>query len=159
MSLSALHDASSRLLFRLAGAALAAIVVLYLFEVSARYLFNAPTTWSGEVVRYALSVLIFFALPEITRRGSHVAIDIVPSVLPERLQSALLKAGFLLGSLVCLVAGAIAGREALRQIERGLMTNAAHPIPRWWITAVIAIGLISAALHFARNGLGRKPAA
>lgn len=159
MSAAGLHDASSRLLFRLAGAALAAIVVLYLFEVSARYVFNAPTTWSGEIVRYALSVLIFFALPEITRRGSHVAIDIVPSLLPDRLQSALLRAGFLLGSLVCFAAGAIAGREALRQIERGLMTNAAHPIPRWWITAIIAVGLISAGLHFARNGLGRKPAA
>ncbi|MGR3434854.1 MAG: hypothetical protein ACU0CO_08220, partial [Shimia sp.] len=48
-------------------------------------------------------------------------------------------------------AGWIAARETLRQFERGLMTNAAVPVPRWPITAVIATGLILAALILLRD--------
>ncbi|MEM9013085.1 MAG: TRAP transporter small permease [Pseudomonadota bacterium] len=145
------HDASSRWLFRLAGAALLLAVALYVFEVVARYLFDAPTTWSGEAVQYALAVLIFGALPDVTRRGAHVAIDIVPEALPPGARHWLGRANHLIGATATAVAGGIVAGEALRQFERGLMTNAAHPIPRWWLTALIALGLISAALHFLRH--------
>ncbi|MEM8813387.1 MAG: TRAP transporter small permease [Pseudomonadota bacterium] len=151
------HDATSRLLFRVAASALAAIVVLYLYEVVARYFFNAPTTWSGEAVRYALAGLMFLSLPEVTRRSAHVAIDILPEMLPPSLRRLLAGAGLLVSALVSSAASGIVTLEAIRQFERGLMTNAAHPIPRWWITTVIAIGLASAALHFLRQGFAGAP--
>lgn len=145
------HDVSSRLLFGVAGAALCLAVALYVFEVAMRYGMGAPTTWSGESVQYALAVMIFCALPDITRRGAHVAIELVPEALPAR-------AGLWLGRVNSAVAGVASGfagwliaGEALRQFERGLMTNAANPIPRWWITAVIAAGFVSSALHFFRQ--------
>jgi TRAP-type C4-dicarboxylate transport system permease small subunit len=153
--LAAWHDASSRWLFALAGGALAAIVALYVFEVVLRYAFTAPTTWSGEAVQYALAVLLFGALPEVTRRGAHVAIDIVPETLPPRTAAALGRINAALGAGACAVAGWIVAGEALTQFERGLMTNAANPIPRWWITAVIATGFASAALHFLRQAGAR----
>ncbi|MEO0363282.1 MAG: TRAP transporter small permease, partial [Pseudomonadota bacterium] len=56
----------------------------------------------------------------------------------------------------CATAGWIVAGESLRQFDRGLMTNAANPIPRWWITAVIALGFASASLHFLRHA-GPKP--
>lgn len=157
--MAGLHDASSRMLYRIAGAALALIVALYLYEVTARYLFNAPTTWSGEAVQYCLSVLIFFALPEMTRRHGHVAIDIIPTLASEPVRHRLSLFSFVLAGAVCLVAGSVVGREALKQFDRGLMTNAAHPIPRWWISAVIALGLLSAGLHFLRALRQRDTAA
>ncbi|WP_217358730.1 TRAP transporter small permease [Thalassococcus sp. S3] len=146
-----LHDQTSRWLFRLAGGGLLLAVVLYVFEVIARYVFNAPTTWSGETVQYALAILIFCALPDITRRSAHVAIDILPETLGPRASIWLARFNHLVGALATGAAGWIVAGEALRQFERGLMTNAAHPIPRWWITAVIALGLASAALHFLRH--------
>ncbi|MEM8853940.1 MAG: TRAP transporter small permease [Pseudomonadota bacterium] len=155
--LGRVHDGSSKLLFVAAGLALAAAATLYVFEVTARYAFNAPTTWSGEVVGYALCLVIFLGLPEATRRGAHIAIDIVPSTLTGWKAAALLRTTDALAAAACLAAGLIAGREALNQLSRGLMTNAAHPIPRWWITAVIAAGLLSAALHFLRHALSRHP--
>lgn len=150
------HDESSRWLFRVAGAALVLAVMLYAFEVVARYMFNAPTTWSGEAVQYALAVLIFCALPDVTRRSAHVAIDIVPGSLPEYARNALARFNGLVAALATGLAAWIAAGESLRQFERGLMTNAAHPIPRWWITALIALGLASAALHFLRHMIGRR---
>ncbi|MEM8552241.1 MAG: TRAP transporter small permease [Pseudomonadota bacterium] len=156
-ALGTAHDASSRWLFVLAGIALCAAVCLYVFEVFMRYALGAPTTWSGEAVQYCLAIVIFFALPDITRRSAHVAIDIVPSALPEGPAWMLGRLNATLGAGACAVAGWIVAGEALRQFDRGLMTNAANPIPRWWITAVIAVGFSSAALHFLRLGLMRRP--
>lgn len=151
-----LHDASSRLLFQVAGLALSLAVALYLFEVMTRYFFNAPTAWSGEAVRYSLAVLIFLGLPEVTRNSAHIAIDIVPEMLPPRIAAGLHRACDLLAALTCGAAAWIAGAEALKQFSRGLMTNATYPIPRWLITGVIAFGLASAALHFIRHLAARR---
>lgn len=150
------HDESSRWLFRLAGAALLLAVALYAFEVVARYLFDAPTTWSGEAVQYALAVLIFCALPDVTRRSAHVAIDIVPEALPVNARTILARINALVAALATGLAAWIVAGESLRQFEKGLMTNAANPIPRWWITAFIALGLTSAALHFLRHMIVRR---
>jgi len=151
MTLSGLHDASSRWLFGLAGVALALAVALYVMEVVLRYAFSAPTTWSGEVVQYMLAITIFCGLPEITRRTAHVAIDILPDALPKPAAVWHGRMNMGLATLTCGAASCIVAREAFKQFERGLMTNAAHPIPRWWLTALIALGLVSAALHFARR--------
>lgn len=156
-SLGAFHDTTSRWLFALAGCALGLSALLYCFEVAMRYGLGAPTTWSGEVIQYALAVMIFCALPDVTRRNAHVAIDILPEALPPRISWWVARGCALLACLACGVAGWIVAGEALRQFERGLMTNAANPIPRWWLTAVIAVGFTSSALHFLRQS-GRGPA-
>lgn len=153
--LASLHDASSRLLFLLAGLALCLACGLYLYEVAARYLFNAPTTWTNEAVQYSLAALIFLALPDITRRAAHIAIDIVPASLPATPARWLGRFNNLVAAGACLTAGWITLGEAVKQLERGLLTNAAHPIPRWWITAMITLGLASAALHFLRHAMAR----
>ncbi|WP_300063964.1 TRAP transporter small permease [uncultured Roseobacter sp.] len=149
--LAALHDASSRWLFAIAGVALCIAVSLYVLEVMLRYGLGAPTTWSNEVVQYALAVMIFCALPDVTRRNAHVTIDILPDALPRSVAIWLDAITTLLAAMACAIAAWIVAGEALRQFDRGLMTNAANPIPRWWITAVISIGLGSAALHFLRQ--------
>lgn len=154
--LGKLHDANSRALFLVAGAALALAVFLYLFEVTARYFFSAPTTWSGEVVQYCLSAIIFLALPEITRRQSHIVIDLVPAALSGRPALLLSRINGVVAGSACAVAGGIVAFEAQKQFTRGLLTNAAHPIPRWWITTIIAAGLLSAALHFLRTAAAQQ---
>ena len=153
--LGALHDATSRWLFALAGGALGAVVLLYVLEVVMRYGFGAPTTWSGEAVQYALAVLIFFALPDVTRRHAHVAIDILPDILPPAAKLWLGRITTLVAFLACGAAAWIVAGEALRQFDRGVMTNAANPIPRYPITAAIALGFGSTALHFLRQLFGR----
>lgn len=156
--LAGLHDVSSRGLFLAAGAALSLVVALYLFEVCARYFFDAPTTWSGELVQYCLSAIVFLSLPEITRRNAHIAIDLVPTTLTGRKAEVLARLNATLGGLACATAGVIVSIEVHKQFVRGLLTNSVHPIPRWWITTIIALGLLSAALHFLRQACARPEA-
>lgn len=156
MNLSRWHDASSRFLFSLAGLALASASILYLFEVIARYVFDSPTTWSGEVIQYCLAILIFFALPDLSRRSAHISIDIIHDYLPMSVSRAIGRAGEFIAFTTCAIAGWIIAGEAMKQFESGLLTNAAHPIPRWLITTIIAIGLVSASLHFLRHSLEQR---
>ena len=155
-TLARLHDVSSRGLFVMAGLALCLACGLYLYEVGARYFFNAPTTWTNEAVQYCLALLIFLALPDVSRRLAHIAIDVVPDSLPPRFAAPLGRFNNLLAFAACGLTCWIVGEEAVKQLERGVLTNAAHPIPRWMITAVLALGLGSAALHFLRHGLRRS---
>ena len=144
-------DAVSAALFGLAGAALVAMAGFYLWEVVARYALNAPTVWTSDAVGYALAVVVFAALPEVTRRRAHVAVDIVPAALPDGPRRLAVRVTDAAAGLAAGAAGGIAAREAWRQLERGLLTNAAVPVPRWPITAVIALGLILAALILLRD--------
>ena len=150
-ALSRALDAAAGALFVLAGAAMVAMAGLYLWEVVARYALGMPTIWTADAVGYALSVAIFAALPEVTRRRAHVAVDILPAALPGRGRRLLTRATDAAAGLAAGAAGWISAREALRQLERGLMTNAAFPVPRWPITATIAAGLLLAAAILLRD--------
>lgn len=152
-----LHDLSSRSLFMVAGAVLVASTGLYVAEVVLRYALNAPTTWSGEFVEYGLLAIIFLSLPEVTRAKAHITMDLVSQALSLRGRRMLYSANMLVSAGACFVASYFAGVEALRQFNRNVLTNAANPIPRWWLTTLICIGLLSAGLHMARDAFGSKP--
>jgi len=152
-----LHDQATRALFALAWLALAVAGTLFVYGVIARYFFNSPSTWAGEAVSYCLAVLVFASLPELTRQKAHIAVDIVPESLPKRYANILGRLNALVATVVCATAGWIAAGQAIKQFERGLMTNAANPIPRWGFTALIALGLIGAASHFIRQALEKDP--
>jgi TRAP-type C4-dicarboxylate transport system permease small subunit len=155
-ALATLHNAVSRALFWCAGVALAIAAILYLVEVVARYGFNAPNTWTVEVVEYALLVIIFLSLPEITRAKAHITMDLVGSAIGSRKTKLLARVNGFLGAIACFLSAYITGSEAARQFTSGLLTNAANPIPRWWLTAIIAFGFASAALHFLRHSIRQR---
>ncbi|MEO1191726.1 MAG: TRAP transporter small permease [Pseudomonadota bacterium] len=131
--------------FLLAATALAAIVASISLEVALRYFANAPTHWVADSVGYLLAGVVMLALPEVTRARGHVAITLLSKSWegrwPERLFS-------LLAGLVCLAAAWIIGQELARQIERGVMTQGAAPIPKAWITATVVLGLGLSGLVF-----------
>lgn len=55
------------------------VVVMMLtisYDVAMRYIFGAPTTWSFEINRYMLIMVVFFGGPWALPAGGHVAVDI-----------------------------------------------------------------------------------
>lgn len=149
-----LHDLTSRNLFRVAGVILAACTGLYVAEVVLRYALNSPTTWSGEFVEYGLLAIIFLSLPEVTRAKAHITMDLVSQALSARGRKMLNTGNMFVAAGVCFASSYFAGVEALRQFNRNVLTNAANPIPRWGLTTLICVGLLSAGLHLLRNAFG-----
>ena len=75
------RDAADRILTLLSALPLGLIVVLTFADVFARYLFSSPIRGSVEVIQFAMALVIFTALPLVTRKREHVTVSLVDGVL------------------------------------------------------------------------------
>jgi TRAP-type C4-dicarboxylate transport system permease small subunit len=76
---------------RLAGAALIAMLALTTVDVLGRYLFSRPVAGVIELTQYTMMLLVFAALPVVTRRRQHIAVGLLDGRLgakARRIQSA-----------------------------------------------------------------------
>jgi len=77
------------LLGAIAGLLLFCMMTLTFIDVVLRYLFNAPLRGSFEITELMLVVLIFAALPLVSRREEHVVMDFLDRFLPLAIYRAL----------------------------------------------------------------------
>jgi TRAP-type C4-dicarboxylate transport system permease small subunit len=152
-ALARAHDGLTRLGFTLAKLCIAGIVVSYSYETIARYFFSAPTWGSNEVVGYALCIGTFLAMPEVTRRGGHIAITFVLELLGPRAGRILGIATAVTSGVVCLLVAWMSYGENVRQIANEVMLVRVEPIPKVWISAWITYGFLSSGAHFLRAAL------
>lgn len=157
-SLCRLHDAVTRLSAYGGSVALGVIVVAYCYEVVARYLFNAPTTWADEAVSYSLCIGVFLMMPQVTAKGGHVAVTILVDLAPPKVAHVMVRLTLFLGFLVCAISAWMSLDENVRQFIQDVYLMKVHSIPKWWISAFITYGFASSALHFLRM-LGPRPIA
>jgi TRAP-type C4-dicarboxylate transport system permease small subunit len=148
------HDALTKAGFALATFFIGVIAASFVYEVIARYFFDAPTFWSYAVGEYVLCGAIFLSVPEQARRGAHINVNLLAERLtPEQARSLRLFIGAL-ASAACFIAAWITGTETLRQFQQDVTTLTSFPIPKWWVSIFIPYGFLNAAIHFLR-GLGR----
>ena len=67
-----------------AGWIVVVMMVTISFDVAMRYIFNAPTTWSFEVNRYMLIMVVFLGGPWTLAAGGHVSVDLVTEKMADR---------------------------------------------------------------------------
>src|SRR5262245_52780387 len=149
--LAHLHDAITAASFAAAAAILAAIAISFCYEVAARYFFSAPTSWANAFVSYFLCATIFLAVPELTRRRAHIAINLLIERLspgPALALNRLIRAA---GAAACLLATWISANATIEQINLGIETISAYPVPKWWVSIFIPYGMLSAGLYFLRD--------
>lgn len=149
-----IHDRFTRVEFAVACLALAVLLGAYVFEVVSRYGFNVPTRWSSDLVQYMLCVCISLALPLVTRDGGHVAITSFLEKLQSTPQARVTRAIVWLGVVVLGGTTLLFTQVAVDQARQGIETVAAFAIPKWWLTAVVTLGLLDSTLHLLRQGLG-----
>ena len=143
----------------LAMALLAAIAFSFSYEVAARYVFNAPTSWANAFVSYFLCAAIFLIVPEITRRNSHIVITLIRDMMPSRALRAHETAVRIVGAVMCLFAAWFCGMETWQQYLDGIDTISALPVPKWMVTIFIPYGLVSSGLYFLRHAFEPAPEA
>jgi C4-dicarboxylate transporter, DctQ subunit len=140
-----------------AGAAIGALCIgamalFYTAEVIARYFFNAPLNWSGDVSSYLLLTCVFLVLPKVTMEVGHVAVAFVQERLAPRMRERYEGILSRLTGVFCLVTALFVGAECLRQFREGVLTSQATQIPKWMLAAVACVGLLLAAIHFLLPG-------
>lgn len=77
-----------RALFFLACLCGLAILVLQLAEIAAR-LFGGSVVFSSEVTGFLMAVMVFLALPEVTRLNEHITADFVVLMMGPKLRRAI----------------------------------------------------------------------
>jgi C4-dicarboxylate transporter, DctQ subunit len=152
--LLSVHDGFSKLAFRIACVALLILLGSYLIEVVSRYGFNAPTRWTSDMVQYMLCVSMSLALPQVTREGGHVAITSFLEKMSAQHQAVAARYIQALGALTLAAVAVVFAIVTREQAVQGIETVAAFAIPKWWLSALVVVGLTGAALHLLRQAMG-----
>ncbi|WP_207484208.1 TRAP transporter small permease subunit [Arenibaculum pallidiluteum] len=76
--------ALNRTLFRIAAALMFVVVPVMLYEVVARYAFDAPTTWGMELATLLFGPYFLLGGPYLLHLHGHVNLDLVRRALPLR---------------------------------------------------------------------------
>jgi C4-dicarboxylate transporter, DctQ subunit len=117
-------------------------------DVAARYLLNRPIAWMSEFVQHSMLLILFLSLGWLTRERGHVAVEILLDSVPERPRQALAVLAALLASAVCAFTGVWAVIATWDNHARQVLTDGIFPIPRAWLIASIAVGLLLSAIEF-----------
>ncbi|MGX1307509.1 C4-dicarboxylate transporter DctQ subunit [Amorphus suaedae] len=129
----------------------AVLIAAYLYEIVARYVFSAPTTWANDLVSIVLSLSIFLAMPKVAAEGGHVAVTLLQERLPERPARALNVVLLTVACLTCVAVAVICAMVAHRQVLSGTMTMGNHPVPKAILTVVIALGFALAGCQYLKS--------
>src|SRR6266853_6281265 len=101
--LSSLLARLFNVLATIAAVTLLAMVALVTADIMLRNTLGIGFAWSNEVTEYALYVITLLTAPWLLRRGQHVRIDLVLTLVPVRVAWLMEAAGDVLGFAVCLV--------------------------------------------------------
>ena len=103
-----------------------------------RYFLNMPLGWTEELARYLLIFTAFQGLPVVTRRGEHIAIEILADSLPENGQRWLLAVCELFVTLIV----AVLAWQAKALIALSSQTMSSMPLPKSIIYYIVLLGLL-----------------
>jgi len=87
-----LHRLNGRVtswLARVAACILAAVAVVTFCDVVARYVFNAPFTFTVEFTELSMALIVYFGVGLTTHDRGHIVVDVVTLRLPEAVRAVL----------------------------------------------------------------------
>ncbi|MCL7929735.1 TRAP transporter small permease subunit [Halomonas llamarensis] len=121
------------------------IIGVLLYEVFARYIFNAPTVWGHELATMFFGALSILAGSYTLRHQQHVRSDVIYRLLPFRVQAFCDVIVFALGILVLAIFFKLAVEFAYRSWLIGEYSNSSIWRPALWpikSTIPIAVGFL-----------------
>jgi C4-dicarboxylate transporter DctQ subunit len=157
-ALAVTHDGVTRAGFALAAALVALIACSFSYEVTARYVFNAPTEWASPLVSYSLLAAIFLAMPELTRHGAHISINALLDALSPARAKTMYQVIRALAAGACLLAAWFCADETLNQFRLEIFTSPPFAIPKWMVSVFVPYGFLSSGLYFVRQLATGAPA-
>ena len=118
-------------------ALMAAIVAVISAGVFWRYVLNDALAWTEEVAKYLLVWLTFVGSPLALRTGGHIAVEVLPGILPPRLRNALQAVILSVIITVLLVLGQQGWGLAL---NARIQTAATFDLSLMWVMLAVPLG-------------------
>jgi TRAP-type C4-dicarboxylate transport system permease small subunit len=146
-----LSAAFGRVLDALAVAAaliLFAMVAIVTADVLLRNAVDAGIAWANEVSEYALYIMTLLTAPWLLRRGQHVRLDIVLTLVPARVAWLMEAAGDVLGFAVSVVLIRYGLVMTIDSWRLGAITIKNLVFPEWWLLALLPATFVLLAVEF-----------
>jgi TRAP-type C4-dicarboxylate transport system permease small subunit len=146
-----LSAAFGRVLDALAVAAaliLFAMVAIVTVDVALRNAVDAGIDWANEVSEYALYIMTLLTAPWLLRRGQHVRLDIVLTLVPARVAWLMEAAGDVLGLAVSAVLIRYGSVMTMDSWRLGAITIKNLVFPEWWLLALLPATFVLLAVEF-----------
>lgn len=141
---------------QLASVSAAVLTLAMVYEVFARYVFDAPTVWAFDIAYMANGAVFLLGVAHVLREDAHIRIDVLRNRLPARFNGVVQGVAYLLvlapffGMLSW-----IAMVHAWRAWVRHEVETVSPWAPLMWpFYLLIAIGLVALTLQLIAAGLG-----
>lgn len=140
---------------QLASVAAAVLTISMVYEVFARYLFDAPTVWAFDIAYMANGAVFLLGVAYVLREDAHIRIDVLRNRLPARFNSAVQGVTYL---LILAPFFGLLSWVALSHTWRAWVRHEVETVSPWaplmWpFYLLIAVGLIALTLQLAVEGL------
>ena len=130
------------------GVVVLTISLLSSLEVVMRYFLHSPTSWTFEVSRYLLLVLVWLGTAGALQNDSHISVDFVTERLPKRVSRYVTCAGYAIALLFSLVVLVQTWFYLMEAIKKNWETFGNVPIPSSWLYLIILLGNFLLCLAF-----------
>jgi TRAP-type transport system small permease protein len=140
-----------RLLDALAMAAaliLLAMVVVVTADIVLRNSTGGGFAWANEVSEYALYLMTLLTAPWLLRRGQHVRLDVILTLVPPRVAWLMETAGDALGFCVSVVLVRYGLAMTADSARLGAITIKNLVFPEWWLLAPLPATFALLAIEF-----------
>ena len=149
--MTALSDAFGRVFDALATFAsviLLAMVLVVSADILLRDGVGSGIAWADEVSEYALYVITVLTAPWLLRRGQHVRIDIVLTMVPQQIAWLMEAIGDVFGFAVCLVLVRYGLSMTFDSWSTGSTTIKNLIFPEWWLLVLLPVCFLLLAIEF-----------
>jgi TRAP-type transport system small permease protein len=132
-----------------AALTLLAMVIMVTADILLRNLTRTGFAWSNEVSEYALYVITLLTAPWLLRRGQHVRVDLVLTLVPVRVAWLMEALGDVLGFAVCLVMMRYGFKMTIDSAVLNSITIKNLVFPEWWLLWPLPVCFALLAAEFA----------
>lgn len=146
--LSALFGHVFDALAGIAALILLAMVVVVSGDIILRNVARSGFPWANEVSEYALYIITLFVAPWLLRKGQHVRIDLVLTVVPPRVAWLMEGLGDIIGFIVCLIMMRYGVKMVVDSAMLGSLTIKNLVFPEWWLLVPLPVVFALIATEF-----------
>jgi TRAP-type C4-dicarboxylate transport system permease small subunit len=132
----------------IAALILFAMVVIVTADIVLRNTVRGGLTWANEVSEYSLYLMTLLTAPWLLRRGQHVRLDVILTLVPPRIAWLMEAVGDLLGFSVSVVLVRYGFAMTYDSFRLGAITIKNLVFPEWWLLAPLPVAFVLLAIEF-----------
>ena len=130
----------------LSGIVIVAVMLITGYDVVMRYVFARPLDWSITISMVGLVTIVLLTVPDLEARNEHIAMDLFYRGFGPKKSLIADVVTMVATTLFCAVSGVVAAITAVHFLTADLRTAGTFNLPIWIGYALVALGLLLAAL-------------